>query len=149
MINKVNITKIVKKVSKRDQGVPDRELMHPRREWSIGLIIFLILVFTGGSYALFAFNSYSGISVEGEVVEVDQLHYKRADILKAIELYQQKRDDFESINLNQPSVVATEITPDPNGSISVDAADTEVSNQTPVSDNPALEPVSEESIVLE
>ena len=96
MINKKTITKIIKKITKREQVIPDQRLMHPKREWSFGLVLFLILVLTGGTYALFAFNSYSGISVDNEVVEVDQLHYKRADALKAIEVYQLKKNVFET-----------------------------------------------------
>jgi len=140
MINKTNITKIIKKVSKRDWGVPDRELMHPRREWSIGLIIFLILVFTGGSYALFAFNSYSDISVEGEVVEVDQLHYKRADALKAIELYKQRRDAFESVNQDEIKIEATSTVSISSATSSIDAVDIGIDHQIPVSENKDPEP---------
>lgn len=88
---------MVKKLLRHERGIPDRRLMHPHREWSIGLLISLLLSVSGGVYAFITFVSYSAISVESEAVEVDQLHYQRADAQAAIELYETKRDTYTTL----------------------------------------------------
>ena len=64
MISKKDITKMVKNVVRRDRGVPDRRLMHPRREWSVGLLLWITVVLAGGFYAAVTFNTYTGINVD-------------------------------------------------------------------------------------
>ena len=88
MINKKEILKLVKKITERERGLPDRRLMHPRREWALGVLVLFALSCGGGVYAFLTFMEYSDISVESEAVEVDQLRYYRADAQAAIDTYE-------------------------------------------------------------
>ncbi len=148
MIHKKNVTKIFKNVIKRDHGLPDRRLMHPKREWLVGLCMFLVLILAGGLYALFAFHSYSGISVDDQTVEVNQLHYKRADALEAIDLYKQKRDTFESLHTNKPNVDTVSSEPVPE-SAPIEVVESEADLQIEELDSSQPETSINEPVVLE
>lgn len=97
MKSRKEIIQIVKHLGKRERGVPDRRLMHPNREWSLGVIVWIVLVCAGGAYAFLVFEKYSDISVESEMVEVDQLRYKRTDAIAAIELYSAKEIEYQNL----------------------------------------------------
>ena len=107
MISKKDITKVVKNVVRRDRGVPDRRLMHPRREWSVGLLLWITVVLAGGFYAAVTFNTYTGINVDDEVVEVNQLRYKRAEALDAIEIYEKKKASHDLLLQSRPIEAST------------------------------------------
>lgn len=145
MINKKDVTKIFKKVIKRDHGVPDRQLMHPKREWSVGLFLFSILIVAGSTYALIIFNDYSDISVDKESVEVNQLHYKRADAQEAIRLYQQRKDVFDK-TVSETNSHVTEVEQVAASVFNPDVALASSTNAT--NTNEFQSPVSE-SIILE
>ena len=97
MIQKEDILGIAKKFIHREQGIPDRRLMHTRREWLIIMLLSIMLCVSGGVYAFYTFTVYSAISVESEAVEVDQLHYQRVDAQAAIELYTEKKTAYEEL----------------------------------------------------
>lgn len=113
---------MVQHIVKRDRGIPDRRLMHPRREWSIGLLLWVLIVAAGGTYATIVFHSYAGISVDDEVVVVDQLRYRRVDALAAIELYQKRQDAYDTL-LSERPVRVTE--PEPVDEFRQDISSTE------------------------
>jgi hypothetical protein len=102
MINKKEITKMVKAAIRRDRGIPDRRLMHPSREWAIGLILCLVIVLAGSIYAIIVFEKYSSISIDDSAVEVEQLRYQRATALEAIEIYEQKQTNYEKLISSRP-----------------------------------------------
>ena len=102
MKSKKEVLKLVKNIARRDRGIPDRRLMHPRREWSIGLLVWLAVTVFGGIYAWYTFTLYSDIGTETAAVEVEQLRYNRADALDAIDKYKVKRVLYENMLLSQP-----------------------------------------------
>lgn len=103
---------MVKKITRREQGIEDRRLMHPGREWVIGLVLSAIVTIAGGSYAFLVFLEYSGISVESEAVEVDQLQYDRASAIDAIEWYQALQASYETLLDTRPQTAAPEPEPE-------------------------------------
>ena len=105
MINKNDINQIVKNILKREQGIPDRRLMHPKREWAIGLLVCLLVVLSGGIYSFIIFNIYSNIKIEDVEANVSVLNYKRADALKAIDVFQKRSDDHDLIISTRPVVI--------------------------------------------
>jgi len=58
MANKNDILKMARHVFRRGQSIPDRRLMHPKREWAIGLIVALAVMVVGFWYNLDRFSYY-------------------------------------------------------------------------------------------
>lgn len=72
MITKQDIIKFARHVTRRSKGLPDRRLMHPYREWYIGLAVAGVLVCAGIAYTYSQYQYYDTIEerVAGDVGEV-------------------------------------------------------------------------------
>ena len=80
MIDKKSIIKMAEHVFRKSQGYPDRRLMHPKREWGIGIGIFLVLVSAGAIGAFSVFTSYRDFSQVTASVEQSVSHQLPAPI---------------------------------------------------------------------
>lgn len=61
---------MTKHVFRRSQGYPDRRLLHPIRDWFIGLCIFMVLMASGGAYAASLYVNYQHIDTTAQVKQV-------------------------------------------------------------------------------
>lgn len=69
MIDKADILKMVKHVTKRAGGSSDRRLLHPKREWLIGLAVSAACLIGGFIYNLNQF--YYFFDIESEITPSD------------------------------------------------------------------------------
>lgn len=61
---------MAKHVFKRSQGVPDKRLVHPKREWAMGLLLFSVIVVVGSVVSTQLFIQYRTVDTKaGEVKE--------------------------------------------------------------------------------
>lgn len=58
-MNKTDILKFVRHVYKRGQGIPDRRLIHSRREWLIGVAVFMVITSIGAVWSVHTFQRFS------------------------------------------------------------------------------------------
>lgn len=77
MIEKKDIIAVARHIFRRGQGAPDRRLMHPMREWLIGVACASAVFVGGAAYAGFLFVELSGerratVSVDDAVAVYDQ-----------------------------------------------------------------------------
>ena len=59
MIEAKDITKMVQHVVRRDSGKSDAVIMHPLREWALGLFVVGLLVLWGVIFTIALFRVYS------------------------------------------------------------------------------------------
>lgn len=86
------------------------ELMHPGREWIVGLSAAVLLFVSGSLYLGYDFwDQYQGIDeqipVDGTVVR-----YRKQDAAHFLELYRAKKETFEALRADkvfQPAVVVS------------------------------------------
>ncbi len=98
MIQKKDIIKMAKQVFRKTQGYPDRRIMHPYREWGIGILVFALLVVAGGVVAGKVFVSYLDIdATDVQDAGTGIPRYREALVQDAIEMYQQKNDAYQAI----------------------------------------------------
>lgn len=136
MISKKNFLKMFHRTTKHSQSIPDRQLMHPSREWSIGLLLGLISIIAGSVYATVVFNRYASISVEGETAMIDQPRYKRADALAAIERYQAKMAEYNALIQIQSEITTVA---EKESLVETEVNDAPESNPTTINNNSELE----------
>lgn len=92
MINK----KLAKKIAEhalspeRKQFI-DNHIMHPEREWSIGLLIGISICVFGAVWALYTFDFYKNIKVENSVTDASTVVYRASVVGEVLK-------DFESRN---------------------------------------------------
>ncbi len=105
MIDKKSIIKMAEHVFRKSQGYPDRRLMHPKREWGIGIGIFLVLVSAGAIGAFSVFTSYRDFSQVTASVEQSIPTYREVIVQDALEVYRQKEQKFTTLRQTNASSI--------------------------------------------
>jgi len=77
MANKNNILDFVTNVHKKGQGIPNRRPMHPRRDWFIGLCLFVAVTAVGAGMSMHFFEKYKSVDQRTYTVEVNVPEYNR------------------------------------------------------------------------
>lgn len=104
----------------RSSGLPDTALVHPAREWNIGVIVFLAVVFSGSFGAWLAYNYYGTINLGSETAVAEKLNYKRSDALAALEVYTKREDIYQALLRTVPETSTTQVEEEPLGDDAVD-----------------------------
>lgn len=85
---------MAKHVFKRGQGIPDKRLLHPKRDWVIGLFLFGIVLTVGSIFSAQLFISNQDITTDA-VSSGEQLPvYNQSLIQKVLDVYELKRNNF-------------------------------------------------------
>lgn len=102
MIEKDDITQMVKHILRRERGIPDRRIMHPSREWLIGLSLATLLLLTTATYAGYAFFIKTSAAALRPNAESDVVRYKQEAASEVLTRYQEKKQQFASLRANTP-----------------------------------------------
>lgn len=111
MISKNDIIKMARRVTHLSQGYKEKKTINPKREWFIGILIFLLIAVVGGVHNALNyvyFNNIEDTVVENPVTVTD---YEEEKAKAALEKYRQKKLDFDSLVSNPPAAPVTEIVP--------------------------------------
>lgn len=113
MIETKDITKMVAHIVRRDKGIPDTNIMHPMREWVVGLAVVFLLVAGGVVFNIIMYQSYSEALSAPVTVTETVVPYKAAVVAQAITHYQTERTRYKSLlgtvsALPQSAVTSTE-----------------------------------------
>lgn len=110
MITKKDIVTMAQHVLKRSKGIPDKRLLHPGREWLVGLLAFSLVVIVGSVWAAksFMFYWHADSATGGQKQNVPK--YQQDWIETVLGEYDQKTADYEAIVedvVSAPVVVPT------------------------------------------
>lgn len=97
MINKNDILKMVRHIAKRSEHIPDRKLMHPARDWFIGLSIAALMFVSSAAFAFMTFHAQS--EKVNRVVPVTETVavYKGEKARAVLELYNERINTFNAL----------------------------------------------------
>lgn len=98
MISKADILKMAQHVTKRGNDIPDRKLLHPNREWVIGLGIFLVLTIAGAVYNTLLFRYYLGVESTVTANALERAEYKQTLITEVLAEYGARSAAFEALH---------------------------------------------------
>ena len=104
MIEKKDILKMVKSVSKRAAGKPDKRLIHPRREWFIGISLFLLIVIVGAVYSAHVYTSLDRLEDSVSESDTSVIRYQAGNVQTALDRYQATQQKFETMRAALPDV---------------------------------------------
>ncbi len=97
MIETKDISKMVKHIMRRNRGVVDPQIMHPMREWVIGIVITLIGML-GGSILAASLYQYYDAKMDTEVaVAATVVPYDAAVVEAALSQYRIKQAQYEAV----------------------------------------------------
>jgi hypothetical protein len=141
MKNSVDIKKMVKKILRRQKGLRDHQMIHPRREWMIGFLAGVAVLLAGGTWSYLTYQEIAARDIDTVTVsEVQQTGYRGELINSALSNFESRVTDYrallESANAMLPETLETE-----------DVSEPEPTTETPVPVTPPADdpPVAEES----
>ena len=97
MIEAKDITKMVKHITRRDKGKVDSNIMHPIREWALGLLVHGILVLCGVIFSIALYRVYHD-SLETEVSIISTtIPFQPSLVADTIHWYENERESYEAM----------------------------------------------------
>lgn len=117
MINKKDISKIAKRIIRRQKGLRDHQIIHPRREWAIGLLVACLLLIGGASWSFVTYNEVSERDVQSvNTTKVEQNVYQEGLVEAALEEFRSRREGYDVLlddtENTQPEIIEKVETPD-------------------------------------
>lgn len=97
MIKKKDIINMARHIAKRSSGRKDHRLMHPLRDWLIGLFTVVTLLLVGQVYTGFLLLQKQSEDIDSYTVQVETTSYKRERIDAALTTYREKQESFDSV----------------------------------------------------
>lgn len=106
MINKIDIIAAARSIVRKNEGYELPVLIHPRRDWWIGLMVFAILVIGGGLFLGRMYLVYQ--SVDQLIgVEANRIPRYQAEIVQdVITMYTNRQLQYEALVQQTARVVA-------------------------------------------
>jgi len=94
---------MARRVRKRAKGRRDARLIHPYREWFIGIVLFLLVAAVGGFFTAQEHVYYNNIESYIDESEVDVNEYLDDVVLFAIQRYTDRQQTFEALATEVPT----------------------------------------------
>jgi hypothetical protein len=106
MIEPKDFTKMAKHIVRRDNGKHDANIMHPMREWAVGLFVVGMLVLWGVVFTIALYRIYSDSRAIEATVTVTAIPYKAPLVSDTIQYYEKERTVYETM-LGKASYIGT------------------------------------------
>ncbi|MEL6804515.1 MAG: hypothetical protein AAFO91_12135 [Bacteroidota bacterium] len=97
MITKKDILAMVSHISRRSRRVPDRRLIHPMREWVIGLVLFTVVLIGGGYLSASQFSYFSSVDAQLEKSDVAVAAYDATGMEAVLLFFDERTLQFQQI----------------------------------------------------
>jgi hypothetical protein len=97
MMTKNNILKMVKSVARHGQGRRSTRLVHPARDWMIGLLLEVVLLMVASACAAYVFVAFSDSADEAVPIESAVIVYQQSKVSSVLEVYQRRAALFETL----------------------------------------------------
>jgi len=112
MIDKKSVKKMAKKVFQQSNGIRKPKMVHPTRDWEIGLLVAIVIFSTTAIWSVHTYDSYRDVSDSERTSINDQgTVYRETVVKKALEEFEKKRLIHESLFVSLESEIPeTEIT---------------------------------------
>ena len=109
MANKIEIKTMASRLFKGKRQPRDRQLMHPNREWFIGLCVALGILGVSGWWSANTYLNYQNVSIEdgGETTQ-SQVVYREAQVQAVLDLYTEKANTLTGL-ISEAPIITEEI----------------------------------------
>lgn len=122
LLNTTELMNMARHVFRRSRGIPDKRLMHPRREWGIGLLMFAAVLGVGSVYSAQSFTQFKDLtSIKGEA-SLAIPRYNQGQVEAVLALYAARNEAYQ--DLISDTSLATQFTTDADSRIDGQVNDT-------------------------
>lgn len=108
MINNSFTKKIAEALSRNKSGSSfDRSIMHVEREWYTLVGLAVLLLVTGALWSVYAYKTYSNVSISGDISSEEISVYKGEVIQSALKYREERLNQYEKLKgtIPQPAPV--------------------------------------------
>lgn len=97
--NKLDFAKKITSViaAKKRKSSFDRSIMHPEREWFIGLSVILTILAVGLYWSVFQYDRYRNVSTNGESVTEGETVYKDNLVEAALVDFSKRKEEYNNV----------------------------------------------------
>jgi hypothetical protein len=146
MIHKDNILKSVLGLFTKGGVSYDKKFTDPRRDWFIGLLVFLVIVVAGGVYSAQMFVTYRSLNTDGGDYDDSLVRYNKSLIEEVLAVYEARKESFDTLKeKSTPIVNVPPVVPEPTTTASTSK---QVTQDLEVSSNSSTEPVPIEELEM-
>ena len=158
MMNRQDFTNLARRIFRPQTGMGTPRAMYPAREWTIGLLVAVIIIVGSALWSAQTYLKYQDASVTEVGVEVETVVYRKSLVEDALKEFDQRKMDLDLLLQNHKPVVQEEIsinetttTPEDEDLNSTDGNETASSSEpqgtpvdTPTTSTPSVVSSSEE-----
>jgi len=105
IFSKTEIMKMVRHVYARGNDKFDNRLLHPSREWGIGLFIFILILLGGSVVGAQSFNQFRQLDTNVGESDATIPRYKESLVNEVLETYQARQANYERLAASAPVLV--------------------------------------------
>lgn len=107
------VKKIIHSVVRQKNGLRDHLIMHPLREWFLGLGFALVMLGLGIAFVVSLYLQYNDVAPQAAVVaDATQVIYRKSQVLDALEIIDDRRKTYDEIHARlRPTTPAVELPP--------------------------------------
>lgn len=102
MISKKDITRIIKKIARKKRGLRDHQIIHPQREWFLGLFFTLLIVAGMATWSCLTYFNVTNRSIETDAeVLTNQTVYRTEIVDAALAEFRQRAENYDQLLENR------------------------------------------------
>ncbi len=96
MMNKNEFTKMAKRILRSSEGLHSPQLMHPSRDWIIGLLVAIVFFAAAAVWSSMTYLEYQEIAISNEdVTEVDIVVYRESLVEASLKEFDERARTYE------------------------------------------------------
>jgi hypothetical protein len=98
MKNRFTFTKLTKHLLRSQRGAREKKLVHPRREWSIGVLIALLIMAASASWSALTYVQYQEVELnQSSASESEVVVYRESLVEAALAIYDERETRLEQL----------------------------------------------------
>ena len=108
MINKKEISAIAKRILHTSKGLKNPRLMHPVREWWIGVVVALLIFLVSASWSVQTYVNNQNTNVEESGLDnTEDVVYRESKVTESLEHFAERERVFDDLlnNVDQNKVI--------------------------------------------
>lgn len=155
MISKNDITKIAKKILRRQRGLRDHQIIHPQRDWFIGLFFSLVVLIGVGAWSCITYFEITNRAIEVSAEEMAGQTIYRSEIVEAaLSQFRERAENYQQLLENRVATPVITETLEPveleeESTIVADEENIEPATEAEVEEEPEVESSLDTSITPE
>lgn len=98
MMNRKTFSKITKRIMRSQKGIRDPKLVHPRREWVIGILAASFVLIGAAAWSATTYLNYQDIELTmGQGTEAEVVVYRESLVNASLEVFTERQRELDRL----------------------------------------------------